>query len=100
LPAEAVAHDASGFGLRRRIASVRARIAHWIWVAVDYYEAAAMYDQLYQLSDLELHRRGLSRETLAHDVAEASAHTAGHHNAEACNGLQPNHPPDRTRDKD
>ena len=35
---------------------------------VDYYAAAATYEQLARLSDFELHRRGLSRATLGRDV--------------------------------
>jgi hypothetical protein len=34
----------------------------------DYYAAATMYEELYRLSDAELHRRGLSRIDLARDI--------------------------------
>jgi hypothetical protein len=64
----AIVHNASGFGLRRRIASFGERIAHWIEARADHYAAAAMYEQLSGLSDAELRRRGLSRETLAKDI--------------------------------
>lgn len=37
-------------------------------VCADSYAAAALYQGLSGLSDAELHRRGLSRETLARDV--------------------------------
>ena len=46
-------------------------IADWITTAADYYEAAAMYEQLSRLSDAELTRRGLSRATLGWDVSQA-----------------------------
>ena len=48
-----------------RFGSLAQRIADWITTAADYYEAAAMYEQLSRLSDAELTRRGLSRATLA-----------------------------------
>ena len=34
----------------------------------NYYAAAAIYEQLSRLSNAELHKRGLSRDTLARDV--------------------------------
>jgi len=40
----------------------------WVNAGTDYYAVAAMYDQLSKLSNAELHRRGLSRDTLARDV--------------------------------
>src|SRR5262245_5440488 len=47
-------------------------IANWIGDYVEtmanYYAAAATYEQLSRLSDAELRRRGLSRESLARDV--------------------------------
>ena len=51
--------------------SLRSRIADWLATAVDYYTAAALYEQLSRLSDAELQRRGLSRATLASDVCQA-----------------------------
>ncbi len=53
------------------ISSLGTRIAGWITTAADYYAAAAVYEQLSELSDAELQRRGLSRATLARDVCEA-----------------------------
>jgi hypothetical protein len=50
------------------------RLKEWTRVAVNHYRAAAAYEQLSRLSDAELRRRGLSRETLARDVVEAAAH--------------------------
>ena len=40
-------------------------IAVWIEAHADAWAAAAMYDQLRRLSDTELRRRGLSRDTIA-----------------------------------
>ena len=37
-------------------------------VCADHYVAAALYERLSGLSDAQLHRRGLSRATLARDV--------------------------------
>jgi hypothetical protein len=48
-----------------------------LWIATryrartDYYAAAAIYQQLSRLSDVELQRRGYSRATLARQVVEA-----------------------------
>jgi hypothetical protein len=50
-------------------------LKEWIAVAVTHYRAAAAYEQLSQLSNAELHRRGLLRETLARDIVDA---VAGH----------------------
>jgi lipase chaperone LimK len=44
------------------------RAASWANTYADYYAAAALYEQLRGLSDAELQRRGLSRETLARDA--------------------------------
>ena len=40
----------------------------WFRTCVDYYEAAALYEELNRLSDAELARRGLDRANLARDV--------------------------------
>ena len=47
------------------------RMSAWASTCADYYSAAALYDQLRGLSDAELQRRGLSRDTLARDVCQA-----------------------------
>lgn len=47
------------------------RVSAWIETCVDYYAAAATYEQLSRLSDTELHRRGLARATLGRDVCGA-----------------------------
>jgi hypothetical protein len=44
------------------------RAADWIEACADYYAASVMYEELLRLSDAELRRRGLSRETLARDI--------------------------------
>jgi hypothetical protein len=51
-----------------RISSMAKGISDYIETAADYYAAAAIYEQLSRLSDAELHRRGLSRASLARDV--------------------------------
>jgi hypothetical protein len=50
---------------------LRARIAGWFRACLDYYRAAALYEQLNRLSDAELARRGLDRASLARDVCAA-----------------------------
>ena len=64
----------SSFGAR--LADFKAHVAAWIKTCADYYEAAAMYEQLSNLSDAELHRRGLTGATLARDVCDACGSTA------------------------
>ena len=59
--------------LGTRFGAFKTHVAAWIETCVSYYEAAALYEQLSGLSDAELHRRGLSRETLARDVCDACA---------------------------
>jgi hypothetical protein len=53
------------------LASLWSRIVVWVRTCADYYDAAAAYEQLSRLSNAELQRRGLSRETLAREVCEA-----------------------------
>jgi hypothetical protein len=59
--------------LRLRSKALWCRKKEWIMVALNHYGAAVAYEQLSRLSDAELRRRGLSRETLARDVVEAAA---------------------------
>ena len=47
-----------------------AQLIAWQAVCSAYYGAAATYQELARLSDAELRRRGLSRDTLARDVCE------------------------------
>jgi hypothetical protein len=65
-----VAQQSSGatFPIGRYASAIVARAAAWAAALADYHAAAAIYEQLSKLSDAELHRRGLSRETLARDV--------------------------------
>ena len=59
------------------LASVGQRVSAWASACADYYSAAALYDELRGLSDAELRRRGLSRDTLARDACQA-CDTLGH----------------------
>jgi hypothetical protein len=52
----------------RQIRAARMHFMECANVCADYYAAAALYERLSGLSDAELHRRGLSRATLARDV--------------------------------
>jgi len=54
-----------------RFRRLRARVATWLRTCADYYEAAALYEELDRLSDAELARRGLQRPNLARDILEA-----------------------------
>jgi hypothetical protein len=63
-----IGRASSWHGRYRRL---RVRIAAWFRTCVDYYEAAALYEELNRLSDAELARRGLSRPNLARDVCAA-----------------------------
>jgi len=56
--------------LKAQLSSIRRWIADRIDAAAEYYTAASIYEQLSRLSDAELKRRGLSRETLARDICE------------------------------
>lgn len=59
--------DAAG---RHPIAAYWTWIVDWASTCADYYAASATYEQLARLSNAELGRRGLSRETLARDIIE------------------------------
>ena len=48
----------------------------WLNACADYYAAAAIYEKLSKLSDAELHRRGLSRDTLVRDAFQSCDRTA------------------------
>jgi hypothetical protein len=72
LEAEAAAsRSTDGLPFAKRFSSIARWIGDYIEVLADYYAAAAMYEQLSRLSDAELNRRGLSRETLARNVLDA-----------------------------
>jgi hypothetical protein len=53
------------------IKSLPRRVRMWANSCADYYAAAAMYEQLSALSNTELHKRSLSRDTLARDVFQS-----------------------------
>lgn len=57
--------------LAGRLSQLARRIAEAIDALADSYAAAALYEQLSRLSDAELGRRGLARDTLARDVRAA-----------------------------
>ena len=70
-PSDTELLDTSRLSLGTRFGAFKTYLAAWIETCAAYYEAAALYDQLAGLSDAELHRRGLSRESLARDVCDA-----------------------------
>jgi hypothetical protein len=63
--------DAIGPSRNGRLGALAAYLATWCDTCADYYEAAALYEQLSALSDAELERRGLSRAALARYVSTA-----------------------------
>ena len=73
---DAEAPSETAASLSSSIKSLARRVKTWADTCADYYAAAAMYDQLRGLSDAELHRRGLSRDTLARDVCQSCDRTA------------------------
>ena len=70
-PANAESNGARRTSFGAHLGAFKAHLAVWFKICADYYEAAAMYEQLSNLSDAELQRRGLSRATLARDVCDA-----------------------------
>ena len=58
------------------IKSLAQHVTMWVNTCADYYAAAAMYEQLSRLSNAELHKRGLSRDTLARDLCQSCDRTA------------------------
>ena len=50
------------------IKSTAESFAAWVQSCADYWAAATLYDSLRRLSDSELQKRGLSRDTLARDI--------------------------------
>ena len=61
-----------------RLRTLRTWVTDWFRGCADYYAAAATYEQLSRLSDAELHRRGLSRASLAREVCAAFDKADGH----------------------
>jgi hypothetical protein len=71
LRSEAAPRNTGALPFLIAIASIGRWIADRINTAADYYAVANIYEQLSRLSDAELKRRGLSRDTLARDIAES-----------------------------
>ena len=65
---DAVSPSETAASLSSSIRSLARFFITWVNSCADYYAAAAMYEQLSRLSNAELHKRGLSRDTLARDV--------------------------------
>jgi hypothetical protein len=63
--------------LSSSIKSLARFLVTWANSCADYYAAASMYEQLSRLSNAELHKRGLSRDTLARDLCQSCDRTAG-----------------------
>jgi hypothetical protein len=61
--------------------SLAQHVMTWAKTCADYYAAAAMYERLSNLSNAELHRRGLSRDRLARHIFESCNGTADHRGA-------------------
>ncbi len=57
-------------GLLSRLKAFARAFAEWIEDCADHYAAAQLYGHLIRLSDHELAQRGLSRDTLAHDLIQ------------------------------
>jgi hypothetical protein len=53
------------------IKALAQRVEMWANSCADYYAAAAMYEQVSRLSNAELHRRELSRDTLGWHVCQS-----------------------------
>jgi hypothetical protein len=70
-PSPTDSDDAIGLSRNDRLKALAAYLVTWCETCADYYEAAALYEELSALSDAELHRRGLSRGTLARYVSTA-----------------------------
>ena len=64
---ETIVADATT-SLSTSIKSLAEFFVTWMESCADYWAAATLYDTLRKLSDSELQKRGLSRDTLARDV--------------------------------
>jgi hypothetical protein len=58
------------------VKSLAKGIARWLQSCADYWVAAGLYESLRSLSEAELLRRGLSRDTLARDVIRSGDRVA------------------------
>ncbi len=66
-------HEAAVGGTDSSVyATVWSGLGLWFRTCADYYDAAATYGELARLSNAELERRGLSRDTLGRDVCVAN----------------------------
>jgi hypothetical protein len=63
--------------LTTRLGALGKRLTAWIETCASYYASAALYEELARLSDAELNRRGLTRATLAWDIAQACDRSSG-----------------------
>ena len=61
--------------LGTHLGALGSQLAAWVGTCADYYQAAALYDELSGLSNAELNRRGLSRATLAFDLSRGCDRT-------------------------
>ena len=66
---------ASSSSFAARLDALKKYVVAWAETCADYYAAASLYDELSRLSDAELHRCGLSRDTLARDISQACDRT-------------------------
>jgi hypothetical protein len=73
---DAVPPTETAASLSSSFKSLAQRVRMWANSCADYYAAAAMYEQLSRLSNAELHKRGLSRDTLARDVCQSCDRTS------------------------
>ena len=74
---KAASLDEAKPSLAVRFGALKAFLVACAESCADYYAAAALYDELSGLSDAELHRRGLNRDTLARDITGACDRTNG-----------------------
>jgi hypothetical protein len=74
---EAVSPAGSASDLSGWIRTLGRRIAACASTCADYAAAANLYEELRGLSDAELRRRGLSRDTLARDVCASCDRDTG-----------------------
>jgi hypothetical protein len=72
---DALSSTEKSASLSSSIKSLARFLVTWVNSCADYYAAAAMYDQLSKLSNAELHKRGLSRDTLARDLCQSCDRT-------------------------
>ena len=73
---DAVSPSETAASLSSSIKSLARFFITWVKSCADYYAAASMNDQLSKLSNAELHRRGLSRDTLIREVFRSCDRTA------------------------